>query len=239
MINKKSYVMAANTTVELPGNQGAIEIIAVALKASTDTSVSLTITDLAPTARTIFTAASADFTTRVRRYVGPLEANVFDTAGDPSANTEGQAIGVVAENGLLFTVGATVGTGDLQVDIYYRPLFKTSVVMDALNLVSVLDMPSAVSNVKAVSVLSSADVTVDLIITDALGSTIQTFANADYTTRINRAIGPAEAATFDTAGVAGADTEGTETGVIAEGNLTCTSTTLASGTFTVDVFTEF
>lgn len=235
-LRKFSVVLAADSTVHLPDRVGQIE--AIALKSSADTSVSLTVTDYL--SRTISTWASADYTTRTFRRIGPVETAIFDAGGDVSADTEHSPSGIVFEGPLTLTVGATVGSGELQVDIYYRPLTKVTVVADTLNTAPKIQLPEGVGVLKAVGVLSSSDTSVGLTVTDGapVARTLATFASADYTTRAVRHIGSVETDVYDSGGDPSADTEGNDIGVLAESSITGTTSGLGAGTLTVDYYLE-
>jgi hypothetical protein len=89
---------------------------AVDVTSSSDTSVSVAITD--GNGDTVATIASADYTTRARFYIAPVETRVFDTAGDASADLEGNiGGGVIAESPLTITPSG-VAAGTVTVDVF-------------------------------------------------------------------------------------------------------------------------
>jgi hypothetical protein len=67
---------------------------------------------------------------------------------------------------------------------------------------------------------------------------VANFASGDYTTKLRRYPGAAEANVIDTGADPAADTEGVGYGTIAVSPLTITPTGIGSGTFTVDVFVD-
>ena len=83
--------------------------------ASADTSVAFAVVD--DNGDTVATIASGDYTTRTRFYLTPVEARVFDTAGEVNAADSAQAVGVVAKSPLTITPTG-IGSGNVVVDVY-------------------------------------------------------------------------------------------------------------------------
>lgn len=114
-IKKRTQTFTSDTAKTL--GLGAVfgKVLRVDVLSSADTSVAVAVVD--GDGVTVATFASADYTTRARRYVGPVETAVYDTAGDPSADTEGTTVGVVAHGPLTITPTG-LGSGTLTVDVY-------------------------------------------------------------------------------------------------------------------------
>jgi len=91
------------------------KVLAVDVKASSDTTVSVAITDR--DGEVIATIASADYTTRTRFFLVPVEARVFDTAGEVAAADSAVSPAVVARSPLTITP-AGVGAGTVTVDVF-------------------------------------------------------------------------------------------------------------------------
>lgn len=235
-IKKFTTVLTADATVALP--EPAIEMIAMAVTSASDATVSVAVTDY--NSRTVATWAAADYTTRTLRSLGPVETDVYDTGGDPSANTEHQPIGVLVDAPIAVAFGGTLGADYVTVEIYYRSVAKASVVLSTTNATGVVTLPDGLPlhRVLGMAVTSSSDTSVSLAVTDAASKTIATWASADYTTRALRYLAEVESAVYDAGGDASADTEGNDIGVFADGALSIAASGMAAGTFTVEVYFE-
>lgn len=230
-IEKATFVISADATVHLPVE--AAEVVAMALKSSADTTVALTVTDF--NSRTIATWESADYTTRVQRKIGPVETDIFDTAGDASANTEGQPFGIIADGPL--TLDVTIDSGELAVEIFFYPVRKETLTLTTTNPDRTLGLEREVNVVKAIAVDAGSATATTLAVTDGKSQTVATFASADYSTRTLRHLAPVETAVRDAGNDPSADLEGNYIGVITEGDLTFDSTALDAD-FVVEVYFE-
>ena len=116
MAIKKRTIVLSDTSAHTLGLGAAYgRVVRADVLSSSDTSVSLAVVDADSV--TVGTWASADYTTIARRYLGPVETDIYDAGGDASANTEGQAIGLVAKSPLTLTA-SDMGAGTLTVDVY-------------------------------------------------------------------------------------------------------------------------
>jgi hypothetical protein len=115
MAIKKRTTGAITAAADLGLGAAYGEVKRIDVTASADTSVSLAVVD--ENGDTVATIASADYTTRTRFYIAPVETEVWDTGGDASANTEGNSVGVIARSPLTITPSG-LGTGTVTVDVY-------------------------------------------------------------------------------------------------------------------------
>jgi hypothetical protein len=94
-----------NATFAITDAEGRKVLAATAVDAGTDDSTALT--------------TSQDFSTvGVGFYLGPIESTIYDAGGDPSADTEGVAPGMVAKSPVTIDVAAGTAT-----DVYEVTLF--------------------------------------------------------------------------------------------------------------------
>lgn len=102
-------------------------VFAVQWDSGADTSSDLTVSSSLPAvgataAKThaIYTRTSVDASAAggIVNYVGPVETDIYDTGGDASANTEGQAIGVIAASPVSIVVANGGATETHKVILY-------------------------------------------------------------------------------------------------------------------------
>lgn len=91
---------------------------------------------------------------------------------------------------------------------------------------------------RRVDVLSSADTTTAVTITDADGFVVYTLASGDHTTKKRQFVTPVETNVVDVGGDAMIDAEGAPGGVVCQGPVSVAVSGIASGTVTVDLFVE-
>jgi len=92
--------------------------------------------------------------------------------------------------------------------------------------------------VRRVDVLSSADTSTAVTITDAAGATVYTLASGDHTTIKRHYVTPVETSVVDSGGDAMVDAEGAPGGVLAQGPVNVAITGISSGTVTVSLYVE-
>lgn len=105
--------VSAAATVGLGASYGIVHLVEVL--SSADTSVSVAIVD--SDSRTIATIASSDYTTKTQFYLSPVEATVFDSAGEVMAANGDASVGVLAHSPLTITPSG-VGSGTVTVDVF-------------------------------------------------------------------------------------------------------------------------
>lgn len=115
---KKTAVCTGTTALTQSLDLGAAfgKVQKLHLLSNTDTTVAVTITDA--DGFVIATVASADYTTKTEYFIAPVEAKVFDTAGDPSADTEGAVPGIIAASPLSLVAAGLDATETLTVDVF-------------------------------------------------------------------------------------------------------------------------
>jgi len=82
-----------NNTLAITDNAGRAVLAATAFDGGTDDST-------AKKTEQSFSTVGVGF------YLGPVESDVYDAGGDASANTEGQAIGVLAESPVTIAIAS-------------------------------------------------------------------------------------------------------------------------------------
>ena len=123
-IKKKTVTCTGTTALTQSLDLGTAvgEVVAIDLLSDVDTTVSVTITDAR--SRTIATAASGDYTSAGAQqailYLSPVEATVWDSAGEVMAANGDASIGVIAESPLSVVAAGLDASETCRVNVYVR-----------------------------------------------------------------------------------------------------------------------
>lgn len=113
-IKKRSATFTSDVAQNVGLGAAFGRILAIDVKASADTSVALAVVDR--DAATVATIATGDYTTKTRFYLVPVEARVFDTAGEVAAADSAVSPDVVGRSPLTITPTG-IGSGNVVVDV--------------------------------------------------------------------------------------------------------------------------